>query len=59
MDWNLTILADPSSPGKNLWGLRRTIHFPSSTMYYIAIVLDLLLRYPPASVSFYLSDYLI
>lgn len=45
MDWNLTILTDPSSPGPNLWGLRKSIHFPSRNLYYAAIALDLLLRF--------------
>jgi EXS family len=46
MDWNLTILTDPSSPGPTLWGLRKSIHFRSPNLYYTAITLDLLLRYP-------------
>jgi len=45
VDWNLSILTDPSSPGRALWGLRKSIHFRSPTLYYIAIALDLLLRY--------------
>jgi len=45
MDWNLTILTDPSAPGPKLWGLRKVIHFPRPSIYYIAIALDLILRY--------------
>jgi hypothetical protein len=45
MDWNLTILTNPSSPGKKLWGLRKTIHFSSPQLYYTAIFLDFILRY--------------
>ena len=44
IDWNLSILTDPSSPGRAHWGLRKSIHFRSPTPYYIAIALDLLLR---------------
>lgn len=47
IDWNLTILTEPSSPGRALWGLRKSIHFPSPHLYYTAIALDLLLRFPP------------
>jgi hypothetical protein len=47
MDWNLTILTNPSAPGPNLWGLRKTIHFSNPWLYYIAIALDLVLRYIP------------
>jgi hypothetical protein len=47
IDWNLTILTDPLSPGPKLWGLRKTIHFPSPNLYYTAITLDFLLRYTP------------
>jgi hypothetical protein len=52
MDWHLTILTDPSSPGSKLWGLRKIIYFASPTLYYIAIGLNLLLRYPlPSKLS--------
>src|SRR5271163_2690056 len=34
MDWNLTILTDPSAPGPKLWGLRKVIHFPRPSIYY-------------------------
>jgi len=47
MDWNLTILTNPSSPGPNLWGLRKSIHFRSPNLYYTAIALDLVLRFIP------------
>ena len=46
VDWNLTIFTNPSSPGRELWGLRKTIHFASPQLYYTAIALDFLLRYP-------------
>lgn len=44
MDWNLTILTNPSAPGPKLWGLRKTIHFSSPQLYYTAIFLDFILR---------------
>lgn len=47
MDWNLTILTNPSAPGPNLWGLRKSIHFSNPQLYYAAIVLDFILRYHP------------
>src|SRR5579859_7156815 len=44
MDWNLTILTNPSTPGPKLWGLRKTIHFSSPQLYYTAIALNFILR---------------
>jgi EXS family len=44
VDWDLSILTNPSEPGPSLWGLRKSIHFTSPTVYYLAIALDLLLR---------------
>jgi hypothetical protein len=46
VDWNLTLLTTPSAPGPKLWGLRNKIHFASPQLYYTAIALDFLLRYP-------------
>jgi hypothetical protein len=48
MDWNLTLLTNPSAPGTKLWGLRKTIHFSSPQLYYTAIALDFILRYTPS-----------
>ena len=45
MDWNLSILTTPSGPGPGRWGLRKSIHFSSPYLYYVAIGLDLLLRF--------------
>jgi hypothetical protein len=51
VDWNLTLLTTPSTSGPKLWGLRNKIHFASPQLYYTAIALDFLLRYPLISTN--------
>lgn len=51
MDWHLTILTNPSEPGRHLWGLRKSVHLSNKEIYYAAVVVDLLLRYSTFQLS--------
>ncbi|MCJ1301311.1 protein-ER retention protein [Hypocenomyce scalaris] len=56
-DWDLTLFASSSERNnpEHPWGLRRHTHFHTKEMYYVAIVIDLMLR---CTWSFKLSPHL-
>lgn len=43
-DWDLTLFTKDRSAPDHPWGLRRRLYFQSTEAYYVAIVLDFLLR---------------
>lgn len=44
-DWDLTLLTTSPSSREYPFGLRRHRYFPSDQLYYIAILIDLVLRF--------------